>query len=141
MAAKYQVTVPPGAPVAGVGFVRHTEIFTAPKGYVPSYTMLPVNDEAVKELEKVKKALLAGAAELRKGVEGADVEPSEKKSARQYAAALEANAKGIVLEPIEVPSEAPKIEQGVPLSRLAERDAEPKAPGAHDAKGGRAADR
>ncbi len=51
-AAKYLVTQPPGAPTP-VGFVNIGQIFTAPDDYVPSLTFRPVNQEALKVLEKV----------------------------------------------------------------------------------------
>ncbi len=53
MAARYLVQRPPGAPVPGVGFVRPGEIFTAPEGYLPSRTFVPVNEEARLALEKI----------------------------------------------------------------------------------------
>ena len=54
MAAKYLVTMPPGAPVPGVGFVKPGDTFTAPSvDYIPSKTFRPVNEEAQAVLEKL----------------------------------------------------------------------------------------
>lgn len=54
MAAKYMVTVPPGAPIPNVGFIRPGETFVAPgANYIPSRTFRPLNREAVDALGKV----------------------------------------------------------------------------------------
>lgn len=129
MAAKFLVTAAPGAPIAGVGFVRPGEIFTAPSDYVPSFTMKPVNTEAVDALKKVQKSLLERAKTLRDAAKDPVVDNDERKISRQHAAALEANAKSIDLQLFEKPSDDPKIEQGIPLSKLAEKDREPAPPG------------
>ncbi len=136
MAPKFLVTAPPGAPIPSVGFVRPGEIFTAPDDYVPSYTMKPVNAEALAELGKVKAKLLARVKELRKNAEDRAVDDAERKSSRQHAAILEANAASIATALVEITTEQPKIEPGIPLSELATKTGDPKPPEA-DAKGDR----
>jgi hypothetical protein len=44
--ACYLVTIPPGVPVPGVGFVKPGEAFWAESGYKPSRTFVPLNDVA-----------------------------------------------------------------------------------------------
>ncbi len=61
-AAKYLVTVEPGAFIPGFGLVRAGGVFTAPAGFVPNATFRAMNLEAVLELDKV----LAEAVELAK---------------------------------------------------------------------------
>jgi hypothetical protein len=63
--ALYLVTVPPGAPVAGVGFIQPGHFFLAPSpDYVPSKSFLPCDAEAQAELAKlgVKKAIVKPTA-------------------------------------------------------------------------------
>ena len=50
---RFRVTVPPGAPIPGVGFVHPGGTFEAPKGYVPSKTFEPLDEEAVEALAKL----------------------------------------------------------------------------------------
>jgi len=56
---QFLVTMPPGAPVAGVGFVDVGKIFTAPPGYIPSLTFYAVNPAAVESLAQAFKARAA----------------------------------------------------------------------------------
>lgn len=51
--ARYLVTQPPGTPVPGIGFVAQGEWFTAPEGFIPSRTFLPINAAAAETLERV----------------------------------------------------------------------------------------
>lgn len=53
MTAKYFVTVEPGVPVPGVGFVQPGCSFDAPQGFVPSTTLRAMNEEAALELDRV----------------------------------------------------------------------------------------
>jgi hypothetical protein len=46
------VTMPPGAPVPGIGFVQPGQVFTAPDGFRLSRTFRPVNREAQDALKK-----------------------------------------------------------------------------------------
>lgn len=134
MAAKFLVTVPPGAPIPGVGFVRPGEIFTAPKGYVPSRTFKPLNAEAVEALKKVQASMLERAKGLRVDK---DKTEEELRIDRKNAARLEADAKEIDLKVYEVPVEEPAIQQGVPLSELAKKDGAGRASAGAEAGGDR----
>jgi hypothetical protein len=117
-APQYQVMIPPGAPVPGVGFVRHGEQFTAPPDFVPSMTFIPINDEAVVELKKVKQNLLDRAADLKKKLGDTSLTNDEKASARQLLSSLEDNAQAVRLTIPTAAPEAPAIRPGIPLSEL-----------------------
>jgi hypothetical protein len=141
MPAQFLVTIPPGAPIPNVGFVRPSEIFTAPKGYVPSYTMKPVNDEAVAALRKVQASMRARAKDLRASIGELD-EPSDKKAAKAAAKLFDDNAASISLTPIVIPKEEPQIEQGLTMEQLAAQSAGGQEPhGGEQPSSGRTADR
>jgi hypothetical protein len=111
------VTVPPGAPVAGVGFVRPGEVFVAPADdYVPSRTFRAVNGEAKSALEKLYGELKTSIDER-----GKDAKPEDKAALKAQAAKLEADAKRH-LTVVEIAQEEPKVEQGLTLTELAKLD-------------------
>lgn len=140
--AKYLVTIPPGAPIKDVGFVKPGEVFTAPSpDFVPSRTFRPVNEEAQAALTKVfddqKARLEKEIAKARKD--------ETKDALRGVLETLEVEReRGLVI--FGVPSDAPKIEKALSLKELGEltapvKPADADAPAAPKAKGGRAADR
>ncbi len=113
---KYMVTLPPGAPIAGVGFVRPGEIFTAPAvDYVPSRTFRAVNEEAKAVLLKLHGEVVAQAesrlagAEEKEDKRQAVIELARVKAARQAAAVL-----------VDIPKVEPKVEKGLSLKDLGE---------------------
>ncbi len=54
---QYLVTVPPGAYIHGLGFVKPGSSFTAPEGYQPSRTFRAMNQAAALELLKLRAEL------------------------------------------------------------------------------------
>jgi hypothetical protein len=120
MSAKYLVTMPPGAEVPGLGFVREGKVFSAPsEDYVPSRTFLPVNKEAVAPLAKVfeqlkkhheKRLEVAKKADSRDGGARADQVRGELEK-------LEV-ARVRATQAIEIPKEEPKVERGLTLDEL-----------------------
>jgi len=108
-APRYLVTMPPGVPVAGVGFVRHNSSFSAPEGFVPSRTFKALNAEASAELQKLKDAILADAKKARA------VAPTHKTFAafQERAEMLEAQAAAIEIPVFELPKEEQKVETNV----------------------------
>jgi hypothetical protein len=142
-AAKYLVTVPPGAYVGPpVGFVRIADAFTAPsESYVPSKTFRPLNEEARLALEKV---FATEKAHLEKHLAKAKKDEA-KEALEQRLEELEGQrAKG--LELLVLPHQEPIKEPGVTLDELAKLNESPRSPQEKPdkpapAKGTRAADR
>lgn len=125
MPAKYLVTLPPGAPVPEVGFVKIGEIFTAPEGYVPSLSFRPVNEEARKILEatfdKRKQEL-----EKRRDRAGKLNRVEDHETLTTQLEDLGAQrAKNLKIFTPE--DKAPAIEPGVTMKELADMEAEAQA--------------
>jgi hypothetical protein len=116
MAAKYVVTSEPGTYIAGIGFVKVGDIYTAPAGHIPSRTAFPLNAEAAAELKKIKAKLQADAKDVLADASGGD--DAEKKAARQRAKVLEGLAKAVRTEPVQLQAEAPVVEEGLTLEQL-----------------------
>jgi hypothetical protein len=113
--ARYLVTMPPGAPVPGVGFVKAGDIFTAPSAdYVPSRTFRPLNQEAQQAIEDVFDEL---GAVMKERLQDA---PGEKKGQirREFEALAKEREK--VLKLVELPKAESKVEKGIPLSQLSQ---------------------
>ena len=112
MAAKYLVVEGPGSPVSGVGFVQPGSSFVAPAGYIPSKTFKPMNEEASKELAKVKASIIARADELaaRKAPEFDEI---DIRSGLQLARILRKDAAAIDLGIFVVAREEAKVETNV----------------------------
>jgi Skp family chaperone for outer membrane proteins len=149
MAAKYMVTAPPGAPVAGIGFITPGQVFTAPSDdYVPSRTFRPVNEEAKAALEKVFDARKDA---LQKALGEAD-EKGAKASFTRALKELE-QERARQLDIVELTAPAPVVEDGLTLRELAElssappsaapavQPAEKPTPATSPSSGKRAADR
>jgi hypothetical protein len=117
MAAKYMVTVPPGAPIAGVGFVKPGEIFTAPSDdYVPSRSFRAVNEEGRVRLEKLYGEIGTTLEKREK-----DAKPEDKAAIRVQLEKLAQDAKRH-LAVVELAQEEPKVERGLTLAELAQLD-------------------
>ncbi len=118
---KYMVTMPPGAPIPGIGFVRPGEFFTAPsEKSIPSRTFRPVNQEAVAPLAKIHERVVAEAEERVKAAEKS-LRPElvgEMKALLEKAKAAQKAAATIV----EIPHEEAKVEPGLSLKQLAEQN-------------------
>lgn len=111
--AKYMVTMPPGAPIEGVGFVRPGEIFTAPsETFLPSRTFRPVNEEALEVLELVFEAT---AAKLKERL--ADATGERKSVIRAEMEALVKEGKE-ALQLVQIPRAEPKVEPGLTMAEL-----------------------
>jgi hypothetical protein len=137
MAAKYMVTVPPGAPVAGVGFVKPGEIFSAPTDdFVPSRSFRAVNEEAKVKLEKLYSEIGTVLEKREK-----DAKPEDKAAIHVQLEKLDQDAKRH-LTVVELVEEEPKVEKGLTLAQLAKLDNkdEPKPHGPAPS-GKRAADK
>jgi hypothetical protein len=125
MAAKYMVTVPPGAPIAGVGFVRPGEIFSAPADdYVPSRSFRAVNEEGRVRLVSLYSEIGAVLEKREK-----DAKPEDKAALRVQLEKLDQDAKRH-LTVVELAQEEPKVERGLTLAELARLDnqTDPKKP-------------
>jgi hypothetical protein len=122
MAPKYMVTVPPGAPVSGIGFIQPGQVFTAPADdYVPSLTFRPCNEEAKAILDKQfgeKKASLEKAL-------ADETDDKIKASRRQAIRELEAQRANCTI--VELAKPAPVVEEGLTLKQLAELASAPGA--------------
>jgi hypothetical protein len=116
MAARYCVNSEPGTYIAGIGFVKVGEFYTAPAGHIPSRTALPLNAEAAAELKKIKAKLQADAKDVLSEASGGD--DAEKKAARQRSKVLDGLAKSVRTEPIQLQAEAPVVEEGLTLEQL-----------------------
>lgn len=125
MPAKYLVTLPPGAPVPEVGFVKIGEIFTAPEGYVPSLSFRPVTEQARKILEATFDKR---ARELEKRRDRAEklkrVEDHETIVSQLQELEIQ-RAKHLKIFTPE--DKAPAIEPGVTLKELGDMEAEAQA--------------
>lgn len=120
---KYMVMVPPGAPVAGIGFVQPGSVFTAPsEDYVPSRTFRPCNEEAKAVLEKLfdsrKLALEKSLAE--------EADDKMKVSYRRAIKDLD-HERSNALTIVEIAKPAPAVEDGLTLKQLAELSSAPGA--------------
>jgi hypothetical protein len=109
MSAKYLVTVAPGVPVAGIGFVRVNDAFTAPAGFIPSRTFKPLNAEASAELEKLKATLLNEAKKSKAWPQNHKLFAAHQERAES----LEAQAASIDAGIFELPVEEKKVERDV----------------------------
>jgi hypothetical protein len=117
MAAKYMVTIPPGAPVAGVGFVKPGEIFSAPTDdYVPSRSFRAVNEEGRAKLEKLYSEIGTALEKRQK-----DAKPEDKAALHVQLEKLDQDAKRH-LTVVELAQEEPKVERGLTLAELARLD-------------------
>jgi hypothetical protein len=115
-APKFIVTSEPGTYIAGIGFVKVGEAYTAPAGHIPSRTALPLNVEACTALKKIQAELLARAKSI---VEDAkDGDEADKKAARSFAKTLASNAAAIRVEPLNIQREAPVVEEGLTIEEL-----------------------
>lgn len=131
---KYMVTLPPGAPIATIGFVRAGQVFTAPdEAYVPSLSFVPVNAEAKGALEKAYDA-------EKKRIEALVVEAKEE-DRKPEVRALQKRLKELDAERekrttvLELAPEQPKVEEGLTLKQLGEMSgALPQRDGKQDQK-------
>lgn len=109
MSAKYLVTLPPGVPVPGIGFVRVNDAFNAPAGFIPSRTFKPLNAEASAELEKLKASLIGEAKKSRAWPTNHKLFAAHQERAEN----LEAQAAAMDITVFELPKEEAKIERDV----------------------------
>lgn len=126
---QYLVTLPPGAPVPGVGFVEVGRIFTGPPGYVPSLTFYGANESGVAEIVKAYKAraellekrLARAQARSKRGGSADDVE-ALLTQIEELEVELAKRTKAVAS-----PTEPPKVREGFTMEQLAELNREADA--------------
>jgi hypothetical protein len=145
--AKYLVTMPPGAEVIGLGFIREGRVFSAPsEDYVPSRTFLPVNKEALAPLAKVYDGIKKHVEKRLESAKKADARDGGARADQVYAELDKLEAARVrASQLIEIPKEEPKVEPGLTLSELdgvqaraaALADAKKESPAASPRDGGK----